>query len=167
MDIAVIETAETSKNFSRNNLNRNIAVIKRNFDFLIIGAYTIMTFVKFGCHASGCCYGVQIDPILFSRGLFPVQLLEALSLLGGLVFLMWYQMKCKRRIVGISYPLGLLLYCPVRFVWEFFRSQEGFIRMSVFNGLMTFWQFLSVIGFVAGAIWLGIVLWQNKKENQN
>lgn len=138
--------------------------IKRNYDYLIIGCLSIMTFVKFGCHAAGCCAGIQIDPILFGRGLFPVQLMEALCLLAMLIFFMWYQMKCKRRILGASYPLGLLLYCPVRFVWEFFRSQQGFDRMFVFSGLMTFWQFLSVLGFVAGAIWLGLLLWQNKKK---
>jgi len=136
------------------------------YDYCIIAVYSVMGFVKLGCHAAGCCYGIHIDHILFNRDLFPVQLLEALTIFITLGFLMWYQIKAKFYIPGTAYPLGLLLYCPARFIWEYYRYHWAFDRNYIFNGLMTFWQFLSVIGFAAGAIWLGIVLWQNKKESR-
>jgi len=137
---------------------------KAYMDLTVVAVLWVLAFGKLGCHAAGCCAGIHMDPVWFGRGLFPVQLLEAICMFLTIGFLMWYQLKAKWAIPGSAYALGLLLYCPVRFFWEFFREQEGFIKMFVLNGSMTFWQFLSIIGFVMGAVWMTFLVVQDKKE---
>ena len=132
-------------------------------DLTVVAIYSVMGFVKLGCHAVGCCFGIHMDPVWFGRGLVPVQLLEALSILLTMGVLIWYQTIYKRAIPGAAYPLGLLLYCPVRFVWEIFRMQDGFIKMFVFDSRLTFWQLLSIIGFVFGAVWMAVIIVKNRK----
>ena len=138
---------------------------KAYMDLTVVAVLCVIAFGKLGCHAAGCCEGIHMDPVWFGRGRFPVQLLETICIFLTIGFLMWYQLKAKWAVPGSAYALGLLLYCPVRFFWEFFREQEGYIKMFVFNGSMTFWQFLSIIGFVMGAVWLVVILLvQDKKE---
>jgi len=137
---------------------------KAYMDLTVVAVLCVVVFGKLGCHAAGCCEGVHMDPIWFGRGRFPVQLLETICIFLTIGFLMWYQLKAKWAIPGSAYALGLLLYCPVRFFWEYFREQEGYIKMFVFNGSMTFWQFLSIIGFVMGAVWMAYIVVKDKKE---
>ena len=137
---------------------------KAYMDLTVMAILCIIAFGKLDCHASGCCEGVHMDMMLFGRWQFPVQLLEAICIFLTIGFLMWYLVKAKWAIPGSAYALGLLLYCPVRFFWEFLREQTGYIKMFVFDSDLTFWQFLSIIGFVMGAVWMAYIVVKDKKE---
>lgn len=84
-------------------------------------------FGRLGCHFAGCCYGVPYDGIFSVTygkdafapqdvSLFPIQLLEAICLLG---ISGWLYMLPKYKNSLIHY---LCLYAIIRFLLEFFRG---------------------------------------------
>lgn len=101
----------------------------RNFIFLIP---FIHAFGRMGCFLAGCCYGRPyegIGAVVFPEGsyapsgikLFPVQLVEAVILLGIALVLLVLQMKRNWYDTIETY---FLLYAVARFVLEYFRYDE-------------------------------------------
>ena len=130
-------------------------------DYCTIGVYCVLAFSKLGCHAGGCCYGIEIQHTVFHRNFFPVQLCESVCTFLIVGFLIWYLLKAKRSISGALYPIATLLYCSTRFVWEFLRHHED--KNYVIAGALTFWQLLAAGCFVISAVWLAVILKKNKR----
>lgn len=101
-------------------------------------------FGRVGCLFGGCCYGVEYDGVLsvvyesspnyftpLGVGLFPTQLLEAVSLLCLFCVLLVLFLKDKAR--GYFAPIYLGAYAVLRFVLEYFRGDAergGFLLCS-------------------------------------
>lgn len=124
-------------------------------DIFSAGTYGMSGISKIGCAVYGCCYGTACTPGVYTpfeeHSVFPVQLLEAvLSLI--ICFGVFYAVSKKKHRKGAVYPLSLILYGVMRFFVEFLRyySEE---ELNAFYGL-SFWQWVSIITVLIGAVWL-------------
>lgn len=132
-------------------------------------------FARIGCFFGGCCYGIESHigfvvhnnpyiPALNGVRRFPVQLLEsagefAIFMILQILYSKIWRNKPKsdddspaQKMRGRLLPLYLILYPILRFFDEFLRGDE--IRGFVFNGLLSTSQFISIILFIVGIIWL-------------
>lgn len=114
---------------------------------------------RFGCHLTGCCYGIHYDGIfhivyhnnLFAPndiGLFPVQLLEALYNLILTAVLLIYLLK-KGPVINTVY-IYVIAYSAARFILEFFR---GDVQRGIFIFLSTS-QIISIILMTAALLFI-------------
>lgn len=132
------------------------------------GVYVLLGTAKLGCFAYGCCYGVPCEwgPVnrFTGAGAFPVQLLE--TALSYCLAAALYRYVTKRRSggrpVGAAYPLGLLLYGAARFGVQFLRDHEVAAEADLI-GFMDFWQIVSCVAMVYGAIWLAVLITHRKR----
>jgi phosphatidylglycerol:prolipoprotein diacylglycerol transferase len=134
-------------------------------DALSMGLSIGQMFGRIGCFLAGCCWGKECPTgfpfaITFTNPdaakqvgtplhvpLHPAQLYEAAGML--VIFLILRFTYFRRRFEGQQFFLYLLLYSVLRFTVEFFRGDP---RGSVFNGLLSTSQFISLIVFVASLI---------------
>ena len=138
-------------------------------DALSMGLSIGQMFGRIGCFLAGCCWGKEC-PTGFPIGvtftnrdaaeqvgtplnipLHATQLYEAAGML--VIFLILRLTYSRRRFEGQQFFLYLLLYSILRFSVEFFRGDP---RGTVFNGLLSTSQFISLIVFVASLIVLFI-----------
>ncbi len=131
------------------------------------GTYLLLGFSKIGCAVYGCCYGVKCSfgvPTPFEEHLcFPVQLLESLMCIIIFFVMHIFVTKIKHR-KGIACPAGLILYGVVRFFVEFLRYYPEAER-TYFLG-MSFWQAVSIITVIIGAVWLIYIHYGNSRGLQ-
>lgn len=126
-------------------------------DLLTPGNFVVLAFSKVGCTLGGCCFGVPaahgIRTPYAAFTAFPVQPLEALSTFAVTAVLLVWLYRSDRRRTGDLYPMGMMLYCFCRFFWEHFRyyAQPAEAR---FLGPLTFWQTVSLLSFIIGAVWM-------------
>ena len=119
---------------------------RRQMDLLTPGIFMILTCAKFGCLMDGCCYGVECEHGIYNplaeMKVFPVQLFEVISMIGVLLLARRIE-KSKRFVPGMKYPVTAILYCAVRFGWEFARyyPDERLRRLALG---MTPWQLCCV-----------------------
>jgi phosphatidylglycerol:prolipoprotein diacylglycerol transferase len=137
----------------------------RTADSLSMGLSIGQMFGRIGCFLAGCCWG-KACPTGFPFGvtftnpeaaeqvgtplnvlLHPSQLYEAFGMLA--IFLILRYTFNKRRFEGQQFFLYLLFYSVLRFTVEFFRGDP---RGTVFNGLLSTSQFISLIVFVASIV---------------
>ena len=115
---------------------------RRQMDLLTPGIFMILTCAKFGCLMDGCCYGVEWEHGIYNplaeMKVFPVQLFEVVSMIGVLLLARRIE-RSKRFVPGMKYPVTAILYCAVRFGWEFARyyPDEHLRRLALG---MTPWQ---------------------------
>lgn len=128
----------------------------------------------FGCMFGGCCHGYQVlggagiyNPTYDCR-MFPIQIIESISVLFIAYVIMLRMSERKYKCDGLSYPLMLIMFGFSRFVWEFFRDNksEFFFHkfLSDLPGLS--WCYLSTLqihALIAGIV--GIV-WYTLKKRQ-
>jgi len=126
---------------------------------------------RLGCFAAGCCYGKPTSlpwGVTFTNPLaaqwvgtplgvplHPTQIYEFLVEMANFAFL-WWLLKHKRfdgQVIGAY----MFIYGIARFFLEFLRADPE--RGSVFNGLMTLTQFISILLVIAGG-----VLWMRRSE---
>ncbi len=125
-------------------------------------------FGRIGCFLGGCCYGIEssfgftvhgneLNPTVNDVQRFPVQLLE--SLLNLLLFALLFYLLKNNKLKGRLFSLYIIVYAVIRFFDEFLRgdSYRGFIL-----GLSTS-QFISILTFVCGIIYIVIFVRRNKK----
>jgi phosphatidylglycerol:prolipoprotein diacylglycerol transferase len=125
------------------------------------------SFGRLGCLAAGCCYGRPTDlpwSIKFTNPLaaqfvgtplgvhlHPTQLYEFGVELGNFFLLLW--LLRHKQFDGQVMGAYLFLYGLARFFIEFFRGDPG--RATVFGGLVTGTQLISVLLVIAGgALWI-------------
>ncbi len=108
---------------------------------------------RVGCFFGGCCHGMPYDGIfavyypnpLFDlnprQGYFPVQLLEALVLVGIGLLLLWYRKKNRKKPEILCAYLGL--YGFARFFLEFLRGDA----IRGFAGGVSTSQWISLVLF--------------------
>lgn len=136
---------------------------RRQMDLLTPGIFMILTCAKFGCLMEGCCYGVAWEHGIFNpkaeMKVFPVQLFEVVSMIAVLLLARLIE-KSKGFVPGMKYPVTAILYCAVRFGWEFARyyPDEHLRRLAL---RMTFWQ-LCCIG--VSLVCAGIVVYLAKSS---
>ena len=134
---------------------------RRQMDLLTPGIFMILTCAKFGCLMEGCCYGVAWERGIYNpkaeMKVFPVQLFEVVSMIVVLLLARLFE-KSKRFAPGMKYPVTAVLYCAVRFGWEFARYYPDQRLRRLALG-MTLWQ-LCCIGVVLVSV--GIVVWLAK-----
>ena len=109
---------------------------------------------RMGCFFAGCCWGKPANlpwavvfnhPLAFTNlkhiPIHPTQLYEALT---ALMLGIYLNSKFKnRKFKGQILSHGLIGYTVIRFFIEFFRGDE--YRGFVFNGLLSYSQFISLI----------------------
>lgn len=122
---------------------------------------------RIGCFSAGCCYGKPTshfwgvtftNPLAHSFSgtplgipLVPTQLIESVVEFANFLILVWLlkHKKFEGQVIG-SY---LFLYGVARYFIEFLRDDPE--RGSMFGGLMTGTQFISILLVIAGGIlWL-------------
>ncbi len=126
---------------------------RRQMDLLTPGIFMILTCAKFGCLMEGCCYGVAWEHGIFNpkaeMKVFPVQAFEVVSMIAVLLLARQIE-KSKRFVPGMKYPVTAILYCAVRFGWEFLRyyPDESLRRLALG---MTLWQLCCIAVSVSSA----------------
>lgn len=136
----------------------------RTADALCMGVAAGQILGRIGCFLAGCCWGRacsadfplavvfrnqkaadQVGTPLYLP-MHPTQLYEATGLLAVFVILVFaYRAK---RFHGQQFLLYLLLYSTLRFSVEFFRGDP---RGSVFGGILSTSQFISILLFIGAA----------------
>jgi phosphatidylglycerol:prolipoprotein diacylglycerol transferase len=122
---------------------------------------------RVGCFAAGCCYGKPTNhfwgvtftnPVAnalvgtpLNQALEPTQLFESAVELANFFVLMW--MFKRKKFDGQVFGAYLILYGVARYFLEFIRDDPG--RGSVFGGLMTGTQLISIFLVITG----GLIWW--------
>jgi phosphatidylglycerol---prolipoprotein diacylglyceryl transferase len=122
---------------------------------------------RVGCFAAGCCYGkpthhfwgvVFTSPLAhawvgtpLNEPLEPTQLFESAVELANFFVLTW--MFKRKKFDGQVFGAYLMLYGVARYFLEFIRDDPG--RGSVFGGIMTGTQLISIFLVIAG----GLIWW--------
>lgn len=131
---------------------------RKQMDLLTPGIFMILTCAKFGCFLEGCCYGVACDFGVYNpqagMKVFPVQIFETACMIAVLLLARVIE-KRKGFVSGMKYPVTAMMYCAIRFGWEYLRYY-GDDRMRRLVWGMTFWQACCIAVFLASA---GIVAW--------
>jgi phosphatidylglycerol:prolipoprotein diacylglycerol transferase len=122
---------------------------------------------RIGCFAAGCCYGKPTslpwgvtftNPLAadfagtpLNEPLHPTQLYEFVLELSNFLFLYW--LLRHKRFEGQVIAAYMFIYGLARFFFEFVRNDPE--RGSVFGGLMTGTQLISIFLVIAGGLlWL-------------
>jgi phosphatidylglycerol:prolipoprotein diacylglycerol transferase len=119
---------------------------------------------RVGCFAAGCCYGKPThhfwgvtftNPLArawvgtpLNESLEPTQLFESAVELANFLILMW--MLKRKKFDGQVFAAYLILYGVARYFLEFIRDDPG--RGSVFGGLMTGTQLISICLVITGSL---------------
>src|SRR5207247_2334573 len=119
---------------------------------------------RLGCFAAGCCYGKPTNlpwgvtftnPLTHSLvgtplnvRLHPTQIYEFLA--EGLIFAVLITLFRRKSFDGQIAALYMFLYGIARYFLEFLRADPE--RGSVFGGVMTVTQFISILLVIGGAI---------------
>jgi phosphatidylglycerol---prolipoprotein diacylglyceryl transferase len=119
---------------------------------------------RVGCFAAGCCYGKPThhfwgvtftNPLArawvgtpLNESLEPTQLFESAVELANFFILMW--MLKRKKFDGQVFAAYLILYGVARYFLEFIRDDPG--RGSVFGGLMTGTQLISICLVITGSL---------------
>jgi len=122
---------------------------------------------RIGCFAAGCCWGKPTQALWgvtftnplarawvgtpLNQALQPTQLFESAVELANFFILTW--MLKRKRFDGQIFGAYLFLYGIARYFLEFLRDDPG--RGSVFGGLMTGTQLVSVLLVIGG----GLIWW--------
>lgn len=152
-------------------IRRNNMPVMRTCDAFAPGLALGHAIGRLGCFAAGCCYGKHTDlpwGVTFTNPLaqtisgtplgipiHPTQLYESIVELGNFFILFWLirHKKFEGQVIGAY----LFLYGVARYFIEFVRDDPE--RGSVFGGVMTGTQFISICLVLAGAaLWL----WRKK-----
>ncbi len=145
-------------------------------DVIMPGLAIAHVFGRFGCLAAGCCYGRPtgtnfgvrlysdlVEKHLQGIPLHPTQLYEASALFILFWGLLWvFKHKKFDGQVGLTY---FMAYPLIRSVVEIYRGDE--IRGFVIDGILSTSQFISILVFVAAAIFLKIRLNQIHHTGQH
>ena len=100
----------------------------KTFDFLTPTACINHGVSHIFCIFQGCCYGYAYDGRLAiwnqeqQAMLFPIQLVEAASILLICLFIVLYAKKHDYNTHGVAYAQHLALFGATRFIYEFFRN---------------------------------------------
>jgi phosphatidylglycerol:prolipoprotein diacylglycerol transferase len=129
---------------------------------------------RVGCFAAGCCWGkptAHFWGVTFTNplaaalvgtplhvALEPTQLFESAVELANFFVLMW--MLKRRKFEGQVFAAYLILYGVARYFLEFLRDDPG--RGSVFGGIMTGTQLISIFLVIGG----GIIWWLRSGTKQ-
>ena len=107
-------------------------ILKTNFaktlDFLTPVACINHGVSHYFCVFKGCCYGYPTEGAFHvwnedqGANLFPIQLVEATSILIICVFIVLYAKKKNYDTHGRAYPIHMVLFGLTRFVYEYFRD---------------------------------------------
>lgn len=114
---------------------------------------------RIGCFFNGCCYGREGSWGVFfpahGRILWPVQLLDALSLLVIFVILRLTREKLEK---GRTFIFYLMLVSLQRFLMEFIRAD-----MRPFYFGLSIFQWISVVLFTGGIFTYVLLSWKKKR----
>lgn len=127
---------------------------------------------RVGCHFGGCCYGMPYDGpghvvytatmnegIPLNTPLFPIQLLEAISL--TLLFVVLMVLYLRGKTPGIATFVYLVGYAVIRFILEFFRGDQ--VRGIAFSLSTSQWISIGLVIFAV--TYLVVHKKKLKKEN--
>ncbi len=137
-------------------------------DFIAPGTFICFIFGKLACVFEGCCHGAS-DPngiysVIAEEKVFPVSLYESLSVIPVVIILAVISYKCKNLRAGSLFPIGSILYCIPRMIWENYRYYDNPYQADFALGL-NFWQFFCVIALIIDIVWL-VILYKNKKYKE-
>lgn len=134
---------------------------RKLMDYMTPGIFFILACSKIGCLLGGCCYGIADENGVYNHNLdylvFPVQLYESLCTFAVVAVLIIIMVKRRKVRYGALYPIGTILYCIARFIWEDYRNHDHIAEREFFHGL-TYWQCWAIIAVIVSVIWL-IVLY--------
>jgi len=148
--------------------SRNLEFLK-TMDFLAPSLALGHAIGRIGCFLAGCCYGKECNlpwAITFTHEhslaplgipIHPTQLYESLFLFSLTVFLVTSEDRLTK-IPGRLISIYVFMYSSWRFINEYFRADP---RGSLFNGLMTATQAISLLGLILS---VGMLIYLHLKE---
>ncbi len=136
-------------------------ILKTNFartlDFLTPVACINHGVSHYFCVFQGCCYGYPTDGAFSvwneeqGARLFPIQLIEATSILLVCLFIVLYAKKQNYNTHGRSYPIHMALFGFTRFFYEFMRDNTDVkYQLSQF-------QYYCIAEFAVGVLLLILI----------
>ncbi len=152
----------------KNLRGKNIS-FARMCDVAIIPAFAAIAIGRWGCFLNGCCFGLRSSSIFAVHFPFdaagvtrhPTQIYYSVFACVNVLILFLIERKLlagkNPRSGSIIAPLGICLYCVMRFVINFFRTMSPFYTSFM---QVTIWS-----GTFVSVIWLGISL--RKLSGQN
>ena len=137
--------------------------IRRSQDIIATVAIFYQGAGHLSCVVFGCCHGYECqfgvyNPIL-GITTFTVQILDCISCLAVFTVFLLYLKKKGYNAKGVLYPIMLISYGLLRFIWEFLRDNQK-VLLDVFS----FDQIHSVIMMAVGAVYLYYIQRYNEKE---
>lgn len=138
---------------------------RKLMDYMTPGIFFILGCAKLGCLLEGCCYGIPAENGVYNRHLdylvFPVQFYESICTFVVVAILVFIMIKRGNIRYGSLYPIGTILYCICRIIWENYRHYEQDIEFDFLFSL-TYWQHWAIIAVTVSVIWL-VVLYSSEK----
>jgi prolipoprotein diacylglyceryltransferase len=123
-------------------------------------------FGRISCLLIGCCWGKKVSINLFGTQIYfdnPIPLYEiAANMVIFLVLRKWYEKiysSSEPRFRGSIMPLYLVLYGIVRFIIEYFRT-ENIVSFNLTQAQMAMMVFTA-----AGLLWIGIIALKEKHSS--
>ncbi len=148
-----------------------------SFDYLAIGGSLVQGFGKLGCFLAGCCHGKICDTnnpfgLIFNAKytaadpvgvpLYPVQLWDALIILGISLFLILY--KKKKMFNGELFLIYTFVYGVGRIITENFRGDDA--RGFLFGGQLSHSQFIALVLIVI-SVYLYFLGWSKSRRSSH
>ncbi len=141
----------------------------RTFDFLTPMACINHGVSHYFCVFKGCCYGYATSGSFHvwneEQGdyLFPIQIIEATSILLVALLIILYSKKKNYNTHGICYFIHMVLFGASRFIYEFFRDNTP-VRWQLSQ-----FQYYCIAEFAIGLIFIILIKYSlsNQKLTEN
>ncbi len=131
---------------------------RRILDMLAPAGLIFTACAKLGCLFLGCCPGIECSFGVYNYQhdavMFPSAIFEAVTMFIIIFMCIRYGTKSKKYIPGTVYPIMVGSYAITRFFWEFLRYYPSDEARYVIFGVLSFWQFCSVITLALSIVWL-------------
>lgn len=141
---------------------------RKIMDYAVPGNIMALMFGKVWCHIEGCCHGIPFENGVYNEllncNVFPVQLSESVTSLIAIATVYVLLYKCPKIRKGSLFPIGSIIYCITRIVWEEYRYYDNEWQLDFLFGLNT-WQFWCMVSIITCVIWL-LILYLNPEYSE-
>lgn len=118
---------------------------KASVDICTPGLIISLISIRINCFYQGCCVGLMIPG---SNMRYPIRELE---IVFQIILLIWFARKVlQKKYDGTLYPLYMICYGVLRFLYEFFREPENLFFGTIHAPHV--WSLISIVAGIA-AYW--------------
>jgi len=130
---------------------------------------------RIGCFLNGCCFGTECHlpwAVHFPHGSIPYSYLGDVpvhpaqlysSLYGLILFLVLSYVEKRKRYLGLTFSLFLMIEAFFRYLIEYVRFYESQMHLSLFGVDLTYNHVVAILMFLAGLVLLILARRKNIK----